>query len=229
MWAKAKAASDFALFLPALERNVELRRRYVACFDDAAERYDVLLDEFEPETTTAEVRALFDRLKPQLVGADRRAARPRRRRLVPARRLPGRPPGARSRARSSTCSATAPTAGGSTRPSTRSRPARASTTSGSRPATSPTRSSRSSRRCTSTGTASTTTSCRARSAASRSARPPRSASTSRRAASGRTSSAAASRSGASSIRGCSEVYPEQLAGVELEPVPRRDQPRCSRR
>ena len=26
-----------------------------------------------------------------------------------------------------------------------------------------------------------------------------------------------------------EVYPEQLAGVELEPVPRRDQPRCSRR
>ena len=67
VWVKAKAESDFSLFLPALERNVELRRRYVACFDDAAERYDVLLDEFEPETTTAEVRALFDRLKPELV------------------------------------------------------------------------------------------------------------------------------------------------------------------
>ncbi len=32
VWAQAKETSDFSLFLPALERNVELRRRYIACF-----------------------------------------------------------------------------------------------------------------------------------------------------------------------------------------------------
>jgi carboxypeptidase Taq len=35
--------------------------------DSTAERYDVLLDDFEPQTTTAEVRTLFEELKPPLV------------------------------------------------------------------------------------------------------------------------------------------------------------------
>jgi carboxypeptidase Taq len=68
VWVKAKAESDFASFLPALERIVELKLQYVDCVaDGAAERYDVLLDDYEPQTTTAEVRALFEELKPQLV------------------------------------------------------------------------------------------------------------------------------------------------------------------
>jgi carboxypeptidase Taq len=67
VWVKAKAASDFGLFLPVLERNVELRFRYIDCFDDVDEPYDVLLDDFEPETSTAEVREIFDELKAQLV------------------------------------------------------------------------------------------------------------------------------------------------------------------
>jgi carboxypeptidase Taq len=67
VWVKAKAESDYASFLPALERNIELRLQYIACFDDVAEPYDVLLDDFEPETTTAEVRELFDELKPEIV------------------------------------------------------------------------------------------------------------------------------------------------------------------
>ncbi len=65
VWVKAKAASDFAAFLPSLERNVELKLRYVECFD-APEPYDVLLDDYEPETSTAEVRAIFEELKPPL-------------------------------------------------------------------------------------------------------------------------------------------------------------------
>ena len=40
---------------------MELRR------DGADERYDVLLDDYEPQTTTAEVRTLFEELKPPLV------------------------------------------------------------------------------------------------------------------------------------------------------------------
>jgi carboxypeptidase Taq len=66
VWVKAKAESDFASFLPVLERNVELRLRYVECFEGVEEPYDVLLDDFEPETTTAEVNAVFDVLKPRL-------------------------------------------------------------------------------------------------------------------------------------------------------------------
>jgi carboxypeptidase Taq len=68
VWVKAKAESDFASFLPSLERIVELKLEYVNCVaDGAAERYDVLLDDYEPETTTAEVRTLFEELKPPLV------------------------------------------------------------------------------------------------------------------------------------------------------------------
>ena len=68
VWVKAKTESDFASFLPFLERIVELKLEYVDCVaEGAAERYDVLLDDYEPQTTTAEVRALFDELKPPLV------------------------------------------------------------------------------------------------------------------------------------------------------------------
>src|SRR5438067_439256 len=67
VWVKAKADSDFQAFLPVLERNVELRFRYIECFDDVEEPYDILLDDFEPETSTAEVREIFDELKARLV------------------------------------------------------------------------------------------------------------------------------------------------------------------
>jgi carboxypeptidase Taq len=67
VWVEAKATSNFALFLPALERNLELRHRYVACFEPRDEPYDLLLDDFEPEMETAEVRRIFDEIKPELV------------------------------------------------------------------------------------------------------------------------------------------------------------------
>jgi carboxypeptidase Taq len=60
-WLEARAASDFAGFLPALEHNIHLRCRYAACFDGPP--YDALLDDFEPGLTTLEVAAVFDRLK----------------------------------------------------------------------------------------------------------------------------------------------------------------------
>jgi carboxypeptidase Taq len=69
-WVAARAASDFAGFVPYLERNVELARRYVECqagadgFDCA---YDVLLDDYEPGMKTTEVNRLFAELKDELV------------------------------------------------------------------------------------------------------------------------------------------------------------------
>ena len=66
VWVRAKAESDYAQFLPALERNIDLRLRYIDCFDGVEEPYDVLLDDFEPETTSAQVREIFEELKPEL-------------------------------------------------------------------------------------------------------------------------------------------------------------------
>ena len=66
-WQEARAASDFALFRDALARHVDLRHRYVACFEPAEHPYDLLLDDFEPGLTTAELRPLFEILRDALV------------------------------------------------------------------------------------------------------------------------------------------------------------------
>jgi carboxypeptidase Taq len=66
-WVKARADSDFDAFAPYLERNLELARRYVECFDDYDCAYDVLLDDYEPGISTATVARLFAELKSELV------------------------------------------------------------------------------------------------------------------------------------------------------------------
>jgi carboxypeptidase Taq len=66
-WGPAKEQSDFELLRPHLETNLELRHRYVECFDKPDETYDVLLDDYEPNMKTAEVREIFAGLKEQLV------------------------------------------------------------------------------------------------------------------------------------------------------------------
>jgi carboxypeptidase Taq len=66
-WLQAREQRDYSIILPQLERNLELRRRYVACFDPAGDAYDVVLDDYEPGMKTADVVAIFDRLKVALV------------------------------------------------------------------------------------------------------------------------------------------------------------------
>jgi carboxypeptidase Taq len=66
-WQEALAGNDFGRFRDALERHVELRHAYVACFEGAAHPYDVLLDDFEPGLTTAELRPLLGELREALV------------------------------------------------------------------------------------------------------------------------------------------------------------------
>jgi carboxypeptidase Taq len=65
-WVKARENSDFQSFAPCLERNLELARRYVDCFDGFDCAYDALLDDYEPGMRTAQVAALFSELKAQL-------------------------------------------------------------------------------------------------------------------------------------------------------------------
>ncbi|CAN5841890.1 carboxypeptidase M32 [soil metagenome] len=87
VWVEARTTSNYSLFRPQLEQNLELRRRYIECFDDYAEPYDVLLDDFERGMTAAEVRVVFDRLKeeqvPLVAGAARNGDRPARDRTFP--------------------------------------------------------------------------------------------------------------------------------------------------
>ncbi|MDQ6776469.1 MAG: carboxypeptidase M32 [Actinomycetota bacterium] len=66
-WVDARARSDFAAFLPYLRRGLELKHRYIECFEDYDTPYDVLLDDFEPGLRSAEVTALFAELKDELV------------------------------------------------------------------------------------------------------------------------------------------------------------------
>jgi carboxypeptidase Taq len=66
-WVAARANSDFAAFLPHLRRGLELKHRYIECFDGYDSAYDVLLDDFEPGLRSAEVTALFAELRGELL------------------------------------------------------------------------------------------------------------------------------------------------------------------
>src|SRR5205823_10258596 len=66
-WLQAREQEDYSILLPHLERQLELRREYVACFDPPGDPYDVLLDDYEHGMKTAEVEAIFDQLKARLL------------------------------------------------------------------------------------------------------------------------------------------------------------------
>lgn len=67
VWIKARAESNFAAFLPHLERIFDLKRQTAACFPGAQSVYDPLLDEFEAGGSAAQVRAMFEELKAAIV------------------------------------------------------------------------------------------------------------------------------------------------------------------
>ncbi|HEY7731211.1 MAG TPA: carboxypeptidase M32 [Gaiellaceae bacterium] len=72
-WVEARRNDDFASFLPYLRENVELKRRYIECFEWSDSPYTPLLDDFEPGMTTTEVREVFDVLRPALAELVREA------------------------------------------------------------------------------------------------------------------------------------------------------------
>jgi carboxypeptidase Taq len=67
IWVEARRNSDFKAFAPALAQHLELKQRYVECFDGFDCAYDALLDDYEPQMTTAEVTRLFAELRDELV------------------------------------------------------------------------------------------------------------------------------------------------------------------
>ncbi len=73
-WIEARAKSDFGVFEPYLEKIVDLKKQYVTFFPRGAHPYDVLLDDFEPGTTTADVQAILGVIRPRQVDLIRRIA-----------------------------------------------------------------------------------------------------------------------------------------------------------
>jgi carboxypeptidase Taq len=67
VWAGARAASDWKPFSPYLARIIDLQRQLADALGYTDRMYDALLDKFEPDMKTAEVKAVFDAIKPDLI------------------------------------------------------------------------------------------------------------------------------------------------------------------
>jgi carboxypeptidase Taq len=67
VWVEARPKSDFAAFRPYLEKIVEMRKQYSDFFKPYDHIYDPQLDDFEPGLKTADVKAIFNELRPQQV------------------------------------------------------------------------------------------------------------------------------------------------------------------
>jgi carboxypeptidase Taq len=63
VWVEARKNNDFKTFLPVLRKNLDLRKRYIECFEVDDEPYDIVLDDYERGMKTKEVRRIFDYLK----------------------------------------------------------------------------------------------------------------------------------------------------------------------
>lgn len=66
-WKEARAESNFKLFQPHLEKIVELEIELANHLGYTERIYDALLDQYEPEMTTAQVQTIFGELKKDLV------------------------------------------------------------------------------------------------------------------------------------------------------------------
>jgi carboxypeptidase Taq len=78
-WEEAKPANDFAKFRPYLEQIVEFKKQFIDYWGFVDNKYDTLLDMYEPGMTVAKLDPIFRTLREQLVPlvADITAQRPR--------------------------------------------------------------------------------------------------------------------------------------------------------
>lgn len=70
VWKRAKAASDFAMFKPELEKLLDLRRKAAEILMEVKMTktpYDALIDIFEPKMTAEMISKIFEELKEGLV------------------------------------------------------------------------------------------------------------------------------------------------------------------
>ena len=66
-WREARMEGRFARFAPALAHLLALRREQADAIGHGGERYDALLDHFEPEMTVSRLMPVLERLRAELV------------------------------------------------------------------------------------------------------------------------------------------------------------------
>lgn len=67
VWTEARPADDFKMLQPYLEKMLALKKEAADAIGWENERYDALLDDFEPGMTATEVEAMFKELASELV------------------------------------------------------------------------------------------------------------------------------------------------------------------
>ncbi|MEF8832688.1 MAG: carboxypeptidase M32 [Candidatus Thermoplasmatota archaeon] len=65
-WEKAREKSDFELFLPHLEKQIELKKEVAEYIGFENEPYDALVDEYEPGFTAEKIENVFGPMKKEL-------------------------------------------------------------------------------------------------------------------------------------------------------------------
>ncbi len=66
-WQEARSKSEFSLFEPHLVKLVDWARRFAELFAPYDHVYDPVLDQFEPGMKAADVKAIFDEIRPKQV------------------------------------------------------------------------------------------------------------------------------------------------------------------
>jgi len=66
-WEEAKEKSDFSLFKPYLEKMVEFQKEFVGYWGYTENKYNTLLDQYEPGMTVEKVDKVFSELREKLV------------------------------------------------------------------------------------------------------------------------------------------------------------------
>ena len=66
-WARARADNDVAAFLPVLAEVIGLRQQEAAALAKGGDLYDALIDDYEPDASSASLGAMFDTMRPRLV------------------------------------------------------------------------------------------------------------------------------------------------------------------
>ncbi|HRE81786.1 MAG TPA: carboxypeptidase M32 [Opitutaceae bacterium] len=66
-WAQAKAANDFASYIPSLKKHLELARKEAELLGWGDRPYDYMIDKHDPGMTAEKVNALFSELKEGLI------------------------------------------------------------------------------------------------------------------------------------------------------------------
>jgi len=67
VWVEARKNNDFKSFFPSLKKIIDLKKQQAEAVGYKKEPYDALLDDYEPNTTSEQVAAVFTPLRKELV------------------------------------------------------------------------------------------------------------------------------------------------------------------